>query len=198
MIGRAAAAFGLLVSVLVGCSPSVEDQLRSCPEDDRVWERAIDEAKKDDGLEELSRLAEEIAGNCPDRWEPLWAAGESLYKHNSKADIETFERMREFWQAALDRARAVFAAGGFGATLRDSHAYMTEFTGDECFLSEHSAAILSALYGANESALACLERSFERRETAFLNLRVSSLWEPLRGDPRFEALIRRMNYPATP
>ena len=40
-----------------------------------------------------------------------------------------------------------------------------------------------------------LERSFEDRDGDLINLAVAPWYDPLRGDPRFQGLIRRMNFP---
>ena len=103
---------GLLATVLIACSSGeegaspTEEQLRSCTTDDRGWSRAIARARADKTLPELQALAEEVAAACPARWQPLWTAGESLFRQAPKAPVEVFEEMRELWGGALERARA--------------------------------------------------------------------------------------------
>ncbi|MCH7986059.1 MAG: protein kinase [Acidobacteria bacterium] len=47
----------------------------------------------------------------------------------------------------------------------------------------------------NEKALAALEQGFEDRVPHMVALKVYPRWDGLRDDPRFQALLRRMNFP---
>jgi serine/threonine-protein kinase len=49
--------------------------------------------------------------------------------------------------------------------------------------------------GEKEPALAWLETAFQERVQDMIYLKVQPIWDPLRADPRFQDLIRRMNYP---
>ncbi|MGH9778888.1 MAG: tetratricopeptide repeat protein, partial [Candidatus Acidiferrales bacterium] len=50
--------------------------------------------------------------------------------------------------------------------------------------------------GQNEEALTWLERAYEQRGSyLILYLKVDPVYDPLRGDPRFQDLLRRMNFP---
>ncbi len=54
---------------------------------------------------------------------------------------------------------------------------------------------LAGLYlvlGDKDSALAVLERGFDRRPSTLRSLKVSPTWDPLRREPRFRALLRKM------
>ena len=52
-----------------------------------------------------------------------------------------------------------------------------------------------AQLGNRDRALAALERAWEIRDGGLLNLRMDPALDPLHGDPRFEAIIKRMNFP---
>jgi len=56
-------------------------------------------------------------------------------------------------------------------------------------------AIQYALLGENEEALKWLEQSYENREDAMAWLKVEPAWIPLRSDPRFQDLMRRVGLP---
>ncbi len=47
----------------------------------------------------------------------------------------------------------------------------------------------------NDQAIKCLEREYEWRRTTMVFLGVYPEWDPLRSDPRFKDLLRRMNLP---
>ena len=49
--------------------------------------------------------------------------------------------------------------------------------------------------GDKQSALQWLEKGYENREPNMVFIRVDSAFDPLRSDPRFQALLRRMNFP---
>ena len=49
--------------------------------------------------------------------------------------------------------------------------------------------------GDNDSALAWLEKAYQNRESPLVRLAIFWDWDDLRVDPRFQALLRRMNLP---
>ena len=49
--------------------------------------------------------------------------------------------------------------------------------------------------GDKDQALAWLEKAYEQRSLRFLWINVSTKWDPLRDEPRFQDLLRRMNFP---
>ena len=49
--------------------------------------------------------------------------------------------------------------------------------------------------GENDKALALLEESFDERNMLLAWINVARLWDPLRDDPRFQDLLRRMKFP---
>jgi len=46
-----------------------------------------------------------------------------------------------------------------------------------------------------EEALYWLEKAYEERDPALFMIRDNSVWNSLRSDPRFQDLLRRMNFP---
>jgi serine/threonine protein kinase/Tfp pilus assembly protein PilF len=53
-------------------------------------------------------------------------------------------------------------------------------------------ALVYAALGDNDSAFACLEKSLERQEEALLTMKVDPKLDPLRSDPRFTALAKKI------
>ena len=47
--------------------------------------------------------------------------------------------------------------------------------------------------GNNKQALDALEQAYEERNGVMVYIQVEPMWNPLRSDPRFQALLRRMN-----
>jgi hypothetical protein len=59
-----------------------------------------------------------------------------------------------------------------------------------------SAATVAAIYtalGNKEKAFEWLNKSYEERTAAAPALKLDPGWDPLRSDPRFNDLLRRMN-----
>ena len=53
-----------------------------------------------------------------------------------------------------------------------------------------------AYLGEKDNAFAWLEKAFEERNFSLPALRVDPTWDNLRADPRFQDLVRRMNFPS--
>jgi serine/threonine-protein kinase len=53
-------------------------------------------------------------------------------------------------------------------------------------------ALVHAALGENDSAFNCLEKSYQRREESVLSLKVDPKVDPLRSDPRFIDLLKRI------
>jgi tetratricopeptide (TPR) repeat protein len=53
-------------------------------------------------------------------------------------------------------------------------------------------ALVYAALGENDSAFECLERSYERHEESILSLKVDPKVDPLRSDPRFVTLLKKI------
>jgi hypothetical protein len=46
--------------------------------------------------------------------------------------------------------------------------------------------------GQTNEAIACLEEACEQRSRSLVSLKIDPLWEPLRLDPRFQAVLRKV------
>lgn len=56
-----------------------------------------------------------------------------------------------------------------------------------------SVFVYASLSDTND-AIAMLEKAFEEKDVRMVFLKVDKRWEPLRQDPRFVELMRRMNF----
>ena len=57
-------------------------------------------------------------------------------------------------------------------------------------------AVIDLGLGEKEKALAWLEKTYEDHEDeALLYLKEDPIYDPLRSDPRFQSILRRMNFP---
>jgi TolB-like protein/tetratricopeptide (TPR) repeat protein/predicted Ser/Thr protein kinase len=56
-------------------------------------------------------------------------------------------------------------------------------------------ALIHAALGENDEAMVWLEKAYQEREVQLVRAKVDPRFNPLRNDPRFQALLRRMNFP---
>jgi TolB-like protein/Tfp pilus assembly protein PilF len=94
------------------------------------------------------------------------------------------------------RVREGFARGGWEGYLRAEHArYATAERSIDRF-SYYSEAVLLAALGEKDEAFVALNKSHEAREyPALVLLKVDPRLDPLRDDPRFADLVRRVGLP---
>jgi TolB-like protein/Tfp pilus assembly protein PilF len=63
-------------------------------------------------------------------------------------------------------------------------------------LSQSSLAAIYAALGEKDMALDRLERAFEQRCPGLIYLKVDSVFDPIRSEPRFQEMVSRMNFPS--
>jgi hypothetical protein len=57
------------------------------------------------------------------------------------------------------------------------------------------ATLVYEMEGKKEACLEALERGYEDRNGSMSGLKTSPFYDPLRSEPRFQALLRKMNFP---
>lgn len=90
-------------------------------------------------------------------------------------------------EAAL--AHALARAG----RTADARRILDELLAAENFVSPYSIAIVYIALGEKDRAFEWLDRAYAARSPSMVSLRVHPWLDPLRGDPRFTALLTRMN-----
>jgi adenylate cyclase len=56
-------------------------------------------------------------------------------------------------------------------------------------------AVLYALLGMGDESVAWLEKSYEAKEFLMVSLKFYSVWDPIRDNPGFQAIYKKMNFP---
>ncbi|HEX6625812.1 MAG TPA: tetratricopeptide repeat protein [Pyrinomonadaceae bacterium] len=112
-------------------------------------------------------------------------------KGNYAESVEALARSREIKgeHEVASRMRESFAKGGWEGYLR----YMTEdprVPHISYFVAPYHAAL-----GERDKAFAALNKSYENREAALQSLKVDPRLDPLRPDPRFSELLRKVGLP---
>ncbi len=72
---------------------------------------------------------------------------------------------------------------------------MIEATTRGAFGLAYGIAILSAGFEETEEGMTWLERAYEERDPLLLQAKVDPRLDPLRSDPRFDDLLRRIGFP---
>ena len=153
-----------------------------------VYVRRYDEA-----ITQLRRVLEEVP-NSSSAHLGLWGA---FYK--KRMEHEALTEARKFFEVlhdaevveALDRG---YAEGGYRRAMKRAGDKLAA-RAEQSHVSAIRIARVYAHAGEKERALDWLEKSYERRETTLIHVAVGWDWDDLRGDPRFQSLLRRMNFP---
>jgi TolB-like protein/Tfp pilus assembly protein PilF len=93
--------------------------------------------------------------------------------------------------ALKSTAMAEHSLGHVQASQRAMDQLSAKFAKDCAFC----IAAASAWRGQRDETFQWLERAFEQRESDVIEVKYDPLFRALRGDPRFKALLRRMNLP---
>jgi DNA-binding SARP family transcriptional activator len=92
--------------------------------------------------------------------------------------------------AALEHAYRLAGKKNEAAGMREKLEKMTS----SVYVSPYYLAISCASAGNKDSAFNLLERAYEERASLMVFLNVEPMFDPLRSDPRFDDLLRRMGF----
>ncbi len=101
--------------------------------------------------------------------------------------------------AAYDPAREAFQRGseegGWDGGIREMTSLVNEEATQGAFGLSYVTAFNLAGIGETEEAMTWLERTYEERDPLLINAKTEPCLDPLRSDPRFQDLIRRIGFP---
>ena len=113
-----------------------------------------------------------------------------------KEAVAEFQTLAEFPKHRLSsRLAYVYAASGDKPKARKLLAQALQEERKEGDLHETAFASVYAALGDKDEALKWLEQAYEHHSYILCYLRVQPEWDPLRSDPRFQDLARRMAFP---
>jgi TolB-like protein/Tfp pilus assembly protein PilF len=119
-----------------------------------------------------------------------------------------YEQKSMFQEALMEFHTCVTLSGGnllYRAAVAEAHAHLGKRdeaikildelreTSSEQYLSPSDIALIYSALGDHHEALALMERAYERRDASLVWSKVAPEADPLRGDPRFQDLLHRMN-----
>ena len=123
-----------------------------------------------------------------------------IYEAQGKFDVAVAEFQKYMDSSGhnsdtVARLAAAYAMAGQSAEARKLFAELQHPPHDMNVPPTDLAVVYSAL-GDRDQALASLERGFRDRCTGMILLLMDTAFWPLRGDPRFEDVLRRVGFPA--
>jgi hypothetical protein len=87
--------------------------------------------------------------------------------------------------------RRAFEEGGYVGGVRAHHAWLVAGRSDRCSNEVRLVADPLAILGEADTMFECLQRAIDRKDMVFL--KSNPTYDPYRADPRYAALLRRMN-----
>ncbi len=99
-----------------------------------------------------------------------------------------FNQLREAFQRGSEE-------GGWPGGVRAFTSLWIEAATQGVFGLSYEIALYLALIGETEEAMTWLERAYEERDPLLLLAKTDPLLDPIRSDPRFDDLLRRIGFP---
>jgi TolB-like protein/Tfp pilus assembly protein PilF len=147
-----------------------------------TYARRYDEAER-----QLETLA---AMNPPDAVIRFWLVGGLAMRGNPAEAFERltrFQKLAEFDEETIGLFKAAYQTSGWQGVLREQAKRFEKDGGAYLF-----GAYVYAPMGDNDKAFEYLEKAYQRRENLLIYLKVNPLFDSLRGDPRYDALVKRL------
>ncbi|HEY7006226.1 MAG TPA: TIR domain-containing protein [Sphingomicrobium sp.] len=138
-------------------------------------------------------FAEETKRKSPDLFQDPLLLGICLIMAGKLPEAKTqFELSNpDKWERLTGEA-LIFARMRDGAGVQRKVQRMEELFGEA---ASYQYAEIYAQTGERERALSAIEAAWTVRDAGLISIKVDPLLDPLRGEPRFEAIVRRMNFP---
>ncbi len=111
--------------------------------------------------------------------------------------VEEYLRARTLWGESVEKVEALrraYEAGGIKGFWQKRLEQLKE-TAKRGPASPLTFASIYSRLGDKDQAFAWLEKAYEEHSGPLIYLKVSPDYDPLRSDPRFQSLLRRMNFP---
>jgi eukaryotic-like serine/threonine-protein kinase len=125
------------------------------------------------------------------RWFLGWAYGQKrMYKEAIALSVERNQLLQGTGTSLADLAYA-YAAAAKQAEARQTLEKIRKQS-RETYIPPDAIALVHVALGEKEQALALLEKGFAERNVLFYWLKADPRFDPLRSEPRFQELLRRM------
>ncbi len=121
-----------------------------------------------------------------------------IYENSGKYDqaIAAYEVAENLTDEEVESFRAAYAEAGREGYFR-WRLERLEAEQSKGYVNSVSFAQVYVQMADVDAAFASLDEAFELRDGSLTFLNVNPYWDPIRGDPRFDELLRRMNFPGS-
>jgi len=150
------------------------------------WARRYDEA-----MEDLQAVVAADPGNMAAHINLAEVYAKTGRYDEALAECATIHRLAPGGHADVFCPLYVDAATG---RKREARTRLAELRQDPKILL-YRVSLVYAMLGDKEDALAVLERAYNERASGLQTVNIEPPFDLLRDDPRFQALLRRMNFP---
>jgi len=161
-------------------SPAISGSVATALYYARKYDESIEQSKKTLLLDPNFATA---------HWDLAYAYREKKMYPEQAAEAETAMRLTGDASAA-DALAEAYKKSGYKGFL-EAALNGVKNSPDRVF----SAAVLYAALGKNDDAMNSLEKGFAVHQGGMVTLKVNPAFDSMRSDPRFQALLRRMNLP---
>jgi len=145
----------------------------------------------DESIEQCMKMLEMDPGYPLAHWVLGQAyAGKGMYRE-ALSELEKYAALTQRTPMALSSLGNVLARSGERSRALQVLAELKEISKQKYVYSATFARIYAGL-GDKDQAFAWLEKAYEEHSTALYWIKVDPSWDPLRSDPRFNDLLRRM------
>jgi TolB-like protein/DNA-binding winged helix-turn-helix (wHTH) protein/Tfp pilus assembly protein PilF len=163
-----------------------------------IWARKYDKA-----LEQFRKVAEMFPGFAIDherlaQLHAFMGRFDQAIAEDTKARLLSGENEKSALakEAKLRHAWTTQGAPGYWKTLVELS--QTAENPPEAYNSPFGTAILYAQLGDKARALNALEQAYEQRSLAMTEINIEPAFDPIRGEPRFKALLQRVRLEGAP
>jgi len=138
-------------------------------------------------------FAEETKRKSPDLFREPLLLGQCLMMAGKLREAkQQFELANpDKWERLTGEA-LIYARTGDAAGVQRKVQRMQEIFGEA---ASYQYAEIFAQTGDRERALSAIEAAWAVRDAGLISIKVDPLLDPIRNEPRFEAILKRMNFP---
>ncbi|MEK6407430.1 MAG: winged helix-turn-helix domain-containing protein [Acidobacteriota bacterium] len=145
----------------------------------------------DQALEQFQKMAEIDPSFS---WNPTWTGMAYLEKGDFTRAIAGFQQEKQPWEQGVWGLGVAYARSGKPAAARNILSRFQEFARQR-YVSPSAFILIYTALGEKDQAFAWLEKAYEERDFDLGVLKVDPKLDPLRSDPRFTDLLRRVGLP---
>lgn len=166
-------------------SPRLNGQFLGCLVDAHRDQEAMDQFRKTIELDPNNAFAWWRVGQLYNRQGRVGEALGAWLKRDSLGGYSA-EQLK-----ALESAARAGGLRGYWA----KHVEILKEKSKRTRVPPREVALAYLLAGENDKAMEMLETAYQQRAPRLTWIRANAVWDPLRSDPRFQALLRRMRFP---